>query len=87
MGTDTKFKKGQSGNPGGQRAIPKEVKDFLAGKTMEAARKLVLLLNSKDGNLRLKAANSILDRVYGKPDQAHTFNGDLGGKIVVKWQS
>ena len=83
MAKDTKFKKGQSGNPGGKKAMPKELKEYLAGKTMEAAQKLVDLLKSKDENIVLKAANSILDRVHGKPEQAHKVEGDGLGRIVV----
>ena len=83
MTVSTKFKKGKSGNPGGRKAMPKELKEFLAGHTLDAAKKLVALLDDKDPNVALKAANSIIDRVHGKPEQSHKVEGEGLSQTVI----
>ena len=77
------FSKGVSGNPSGRRAVAPEVREFLSAHTLSAAERLVELLASDDGNIALKAANSILDRVHGKPEQAHKLEGLEGMRAVV----
>ena len=79
-----KFVKGSVANPGGRKAVPPEVKEYLQAHTVKAAEKLVALLKSNDANVALKAANSILDRVYGKPETALKVEGQgLGPTVVV----
>lgn len=66
------WKKGQSGNPGGR---PKGLADLQAlarGYTAEALKVLAAALKDKSHQLRVIAANSLLDRGYGKPAQTLT---------------
>lgn len=77
-----RFQPGNSG--GGRRAIPPEVREILAAATPDAARRLIEALDATDGTspdheIRIKAANAILDRMYGRPAQAIT--GEEGGPL------
>lgn len=72
---DTRFKPGQSGNPGGatkeQRAQQRAVKEKALEHCLEALQKHVdLMRNSPDERIQQASANSILDRGLGKPAQA-----------------
>lgn len=65
-----RFVKGWKG--GGRKKIPDEVKELLQAATPDAVRFLAALVNddtAKDTD-RVKAAEIILDRVYGKPQQS-----------------
>lgn len=67
------FKKGQSRNPNGRAKKTEAVRNAeeLAREASEqAVRKLIALMSSGDQNVELKAANSILDRGFGKPRQS-----------------
>ena len=58
---------GQSANPGGRPSIPEEVKAALQAATPAAVATLVeIMTGGKSEDTRVKAANIILDRVYGK---------------------
>lgn len=65
-----RFKKGFSGNPNG---FPKALVDIQAlarTYTTEAFGTLVgLMRNSEDDNVKLKAAEAVLERAWGKPVQ------------------
>ncbi len=67
-----KFVKGKSGNPGGKRPIPEDVKAALEELTPTAVSKLEEVLNdeSTPANVKVKAAEVVLDRVYGRPVQS-----------------
>lgn len=60
-------------NPGGRPRLPDEVlrqtRETLAAATPKAAATLVSLLDDDDPRIQLLAANTILDRVLGKPTQ------------------
>ena len=71
------FKKGQSGNPGGRPKVIAEVKELARAHTGEAIQTLVsIMTNPKSAPAaRVSAANSLLDRGYGKPPQHITGEG------------
>jgi hypothetical protein len=73
-----RFVKGQSGNPSGlpsrpeaieRRRITKDVRDLCRAHSLDAVKALVEVLNSTatPPAARVAAANSILDRGWGKP--------------------
>jgi hypothetical protein len=66
------WKKGKSGNPKGRPpAIPKEVREMCREHTTSAVETLVDIMLSPEAPpaQRIVAANSLLDRGYGKPSQ------------------
>lgn len=66
------FKPGQSGNPGGKKKTPEDIKEMLRGATPDACRLLCATINDTNAKLelRIKCSEIVLDRVYGKPQQA-----------------
>ena len=63
---------GQSGNPSGRPKVPEEVKEAFRAATGDACRVLCEIVNdfsAKDSD-RIRAAEVILDRAWGKPVQA-----------------
>lgn len=63
------FAKGQSGNPGG-RPESRYIKGLARAHTKEALEALVSALKAESESTRVAAANSLLDRGWGKPAQA-----------------
>lgn len=51
----------------------------------EASLVIAALMKSRNDNVKLKAAQDILDRVVGKPSQSLELSGRDGGAIVVEW--
>ena len=52
--------------------MPEDIKAMLAGATPDACRLLVDTINDEKArlDLRIKCSEILLDRVYGKPQQA-----------------
>lgn len=73
------WKKGQSGNPSGRKKIPEDAKAMLKAATPAAVKLLVDTLNNTNEKTetRVKCAETVLDRVYGKANQPI----DLGGEV------
>jgi Family of unknown function (DUF5681) len=67
--SETYWKKGVSGNPGGRRPIPPDVKLALEAMTPRAVERLAELLESSDESVAIRAVSIILDRTYGKAAQ------------------
>jgi hypothetical protein len=63
------FKPGQSGNPGGRPKAEREVIDLAREGSVRAIGRLIELIEDKDGRIAVSAANSVLDRAFGKPTQ------------------
>jgi hypothetical protein len=66
----TSFKPGQSGNPGGRPKILADVRDLAREQTEVAIEALTEIVKNKKAPpaARVSAANSLLDRGWGKPD-------------------
>lgn len=73
------FKPGQSGNPGGRPKIIGDLKLLAREHTNEAVKTLVEVMKSVKAPpaARAFAANSLLDRGYGKPTQHVEANVNL----------
>jgi hypothetical protein len=67
----TKFKPGQSGNPGGRPKVLAEVRELARQYAPEAISTLADIMANSNAPpaARVAAANAILDRGYGKPSQ------------------
>lgn len=79
-----RFQKGVSGNRGGRKRLPDDLKDALRAACPEALRVLVSVLEdekARDAD-RLRAAEIILDRGYGKPTQAVDLNASDIPQVV-----
>lgn len=63
------FQPGQSGNPGGRPKGEAKVREAAREHTEAALGVLVAALGDEDARVRIKAAETILDRGWGKPTQ------------------
>lgn len=63
------FLKGVSGNPSGRPKGNPAVKELLREHSIDAARKVLELLNCGNAKIELAAAQEILNRTEGKPLQ------------------
>jgi hypothetical protein len=69
---------------GGRKPMPESVKKILEAAAPEALKVLIeLMRNSSDPSIKLKAANIIIERQWGKPIQP--IGNDDTGKLVVEW--
>jgi len=64
------FRKGQSGNPGGRPKVLADVRDAARAHSVTAISALVEIIENKRAPpaARVAAANSILDRGFGRPE-------------------
>ena len=68
---------------GGRKAIPQEVREMLQAATPAAVQLLVDTIDDKEArlDLRVRCAELVLDRVYGKATQP--IEGDLSGGVII----
>ena len=78
---DTRFKKGQSGNPGGRPKELEEVKELARAYTVDAIERLAFWMRSNDPKASVAAANALLDRAWGKATQPLS---DPDGKSLLQ---
>ena len=74
-----RFVKGSTGGGGGRPKMPEDLKKAFRSHSEEACKILVGIMNDKDARNadRIKAAEIILDRGYGKPTQAVDLEGSI----------
>ena len=79
----SRFKKGQSGNPGGRspRVGPngETVAQLARLHTADCIARMVQVLRGHDDDLALKAAQALLDRGWGKPKESMDLAADVKG--------
>lgn len=80
----SKFKAGQSGNPGGRPKGNARVRDLAQAQTENAIATLVSVMEDKAAPpaARVSAATAVLDRGWGKPAQPIDGDGE-GGPIQI----
>jgi hypothetical protein len=78
------FKKGQSGNPGGRPKILADVRELARAHTVSAMNALVQIVEDESGPAaaRVAAANSLLDRGYGKPEAK--IDASISRRVVIR---
>lgn len=67
---------GKSGNPGGRPKAEREVIELAREASPRAIGRLIELVDSKDERVSIAAANSVLERAYGKPTQPLSNDAD-----------
>lgn len=74
------FKPGQSGNPGGRAAIPKELKEKLSAEAPHVLDFWIAAYQNEtlNWNYRLKASENIVAYAYGKPKEIIGFDPEDG---------
>jgi hypothetical protein len=73
------FVKGQSGNPGGRPKRDREVEELAKAQGPAAIRRLTeIMTQTEDLKVAKAAADSLLDRGYGKPIQQIKQQHDFG---------
>ena len=77
------FRKGQSGNPTGRPKVPAEIQTAARAHSLTAIQTLANICTSgTDENARIKAAEALLNRAWGKPVESHEVTGANGGPLT-----
>lgn len=80
-----RWKKGETGNPGGRPKETVEVRALARQHMAEAITTLVTIMRKGDSDkVRAMAANFLLDRAVGKPPQALEIGGEGGHPLTVQ---
>lgn len=75
------FSPGKSGNPGGRPKLPEDIKhvrDLARQYTASAVDALVEVMDGDSAPAKVAAANALLDRGWGKPEQSIVGPGENG---------
>lgn len=80
-----KFEKGRSGNPGGRPKEVAEVRELARQKTTQAVDTLTEIMQDVNAPAaaRVSAANALLDRGFGRPQQGVALTGDEENPIAL----
>lgn len=77
------FKKGQSGNPTGRPAVIKHVRELARQHTESAIRTLAQICeHGEKEQARVAAAEALLNRAWGRPEQAVQLEDKDGNAII-----
>jgi hypothetical protein len=76
------FKPGQSGNPGGAKKIPEDIKQAFREISPKAVQTLFAALSEAPWPIKVAAAREILDRHLGRPRQSVEMSGPNQGPIA-----
>lgn len=85
--TKGRFKKGQSGNPGGRPRLAADLAEVARAMTDDALGTLqaICLDPEAPAAARVSAASAILDRGYGRPVQPAELSGPDGEPLEVSY--
>lgn len=84
MAGGRKFKKGQSGNPGGRPKVAGEVRDYIRKHTIEAVDKVLKLMRkSRSEWIQLEAAKGLIEQGIGKPPQGIHIEDPDGAALTL----
>lgn len=80
------FQPGQSGNPGGRPKGEAKVREAAREHTEAALAVLVGALSDEDARVRIKAAETLLDRGWGKPKQTIGGDDESPLQMLIGWK-
>src|SRR3954465_10012993 len=80
--SDTRFRPGQSGNPGGRPKAERNVRELAQQHTSEAGEALVDVGRTGKPAERVQAATALLDRGWGRPSTAIEMTSTVKTSLV-----
>ena len=80
--SDTRFRPGQSGNPGGRPKAERNVRELAQQHTVEAVEALVDVVRTGKPAERVQAATALLDRGWGRPPTAIEMTSTVKTSLV-----
>lgn len=66
--------------------MPEDIKALLGKNTLNAAKRLIALINSDNERIALQASVAVLDRVLGKPVQAQEVEMSMSPDATITAQ-
>ena len=80
--SDTRFRPGQSGNPGGRPKAERNVRELAQQHTAEAVEALVDVVRTGKPAERVQAATALLDRGWGRPSASIEMTSTVKTSLV-----
>jgi Family of unknown function (DUF5681) len=80
--SDTRFRPGQSGNPGGRPKAERNVRELAQQHTVEAVEALVDVVRTGKPAERVQAATALLDRGWGRPSASIEMTSTVKTSLV-----
>ena len=83
------WKKGVSGNPGGRPGVPKHVRELAKQHTEMSIYALAKIVGDETEKVsgRVRAAEVLLNRAWGRPPEALEITGAGGGPIQLQQEA